>query len=560
MSTRDHASLTNRRRVPWLALAAWLVLLALLVLGSQARRSETGRAFRRFLHARTLERSQFPSNAAVTLLTHLGRLHPVPPDPAEARPGKRALYGRYRLSVDPIPQEEVASTLAVEASALSSPLPVVSLLADDHRLAWLHQNRAGRGKDFEIPGFFSLIEDGEVRFSAKVDLRLHGGWTRRIPQVSSYRAYFRRGNGVKGFPAALLSGYSGPDPQRLIIRFNGAADPHGREWHFTGPLAYDIARQAGVPAPFTRPVLFYVNGENRGVRALTEHLSSRTFEQKLGHDRFVLVDSKPSFQKAPLAKHGDIRTFEAMSRELLATRPMTAERAGSVIDLDNFARWWVTVLFCATEDRFQGPVVLDLESAEPRWAWTAWDIDRSFGRGSPPGEPWWRLDSFDSAFHRRELRIELLRRLLEEDPAYPAQLARIFDEVMNHRLTDDFLSARTDHYARLVTAAKLPEAAGQRLREVATGAEQRQLRVRELLDHYWHLGPNFKVQVEPGDGQVYEVDGFRKSGPYRGFYFAGQTLRLSPPSRALVTLNGQPPTLPTETLELKVNQNLTIAW
>ncbi len=548
------------KRVAWRPALAWLALLVLLVVGGQARRSEEGREFRRFLHSRSLERAKFPSGDAVNIFTQLGLLHPTPPRDHEPLTPGRNHYGSFRLSLDGMPEDEVASTLLVDPSLVRGELPVVSLLADTKKLEWLHTNRLERGKEYEAPGFFALIEEGEVAFASKVDFRLHGGWTRRVPMASSYRVYFRRGNGATGFPARLLPGYQGPDPQRLIVRFNGAADPHGREWHFTGPLAYDIARQAGLPAPVTRPVLFFVNGEYRGVRALTEHLAVRTFKQKLGHDQFVLVDTKPSFQKAPLAKHGDIRIYEQMSRDLLAHRPITAARASADIDLDNLSRWWATVLFCGTEDRFQGPAVLDLTSPDNRWFWTAWDIDRSFGRGSLPPEPWWKIDSFDSAFHRRELRIELLRRLLAEDPAFQSQFGRVFDEVMNHRLTAAFLAERTDHYAGLVETANLPHSAAERLREVASGAEARQLRVRELLDLYWQVGKSYPVEVNAPPGQTFEVDGFAKTDSYRGLYFHGQPFRLSLPGIEQIVVNGEALSAPGGKLEIPVDRPLSVRW
>lgn len=469
--------------------AAWLAAAALLALGAAAKKSEEGRAFRRHLRSPILDRSSFPSGDAVAILTRLGRIYPVPPDPHAQPAGRRHLFNGYRLSVDPIPANEAASTLLYDPSLETEPVPLVSLLMDPEDLQRLYDNPRERGAEWEIPGFFALIENGRVRFGSKVGVRLHGGWTRSYPEVASYRVYFRRRDGAMGFPKELLPDYyDGPPPQRLLVRFNGATDRWGREWYFTGPLAYDIARQVGVPAPFTRPVTLAVNGRFLGSRALTEHLGERTFRDRFGHDRFVLLDTKPSDgSPGPVARHGDLQLLLDLRARYERTPRLTMAEVGKDVDLDNLVRFWLAVLFCASEDHYQGPLVRDLSTPDGRWYWTAWDTDLAFGRGHGRGKPWWQVDTLDSAWGNRDLRIWLLRRLMAEDPAFRDFFKQTFEEVMTHRITPAFLAERTSYYAGLIRATGLPEPAAERLLAVASGAEQRKEFLRQKLDEYFDL-------------------------------------------------------------------------
>ena len=162
-----------------------------------------------------------------------------------------------------------------------------------------------------------------------------------------------------------------------------------------------------------------------------------------------------------MVRAGDPAVYDAFAQWALETSPLVPEEAALRLDLDNLSRWYLTVLFCASGDVFNGPVVLDLRRPGARWRWIAWDLE--FGFGSPyfPRQAGWQRDIFNyTLFGRRRsnLRAVLLRKLFADSPDFRRSFARLFSEVMNHRLTEPFLDERLEHYRRIARAAGVENA------------------------------------------------------------------------------------------------------
>ena len=91
--------------------------------------------------------------------------------------------------------------------------------------------------------------------------------------MRSFRLVFRDRYGLSRFPAGLFPLAPEIAPRRLVLANNNdGPDAQGRRMHFINPLTYDIARRVGFPAPHARPVILFVNGEERGGYILTEYL------------------------------------------------------------------------------------------------------------------------------------------------------------------------------------------------------------------------------------------------------------------------------------------------
>lgn len=477
--------MSRSRTLAWVAFGA-----IVLVLGLAAERSRFTARFRNELRRRTVLHRELPSGDAVRILTELGRFHPLPPEQRGGAPVDR----RSRLSLDAMQPEELVRLLALDPTWLARDGAVlVSLLVKPEDLARLTAHSEERGKEWEVPAFVAVVEQHRALYAARVGLRLHGGWVRRYPELVSHRLYFRRRDGAPPFPRELLPGYDGPPLSRLIVRFDGDRDRFDREWHFTGPLAFDIARKIGLPAPATLPVALFLNGEFRGVRALSPHLSTRFFRDLLGHDRFVLVDTKTS--ESPV-QHGDPALFTELNQRFRGLPRLSAEDVGREVDLDNLIRWHLTAMFCATEDRLQGPLWRDLSRPEARWSWYAWDMDQSFGRSHRPGIRWSELPLTEDFVHRGDLRNYLMSRLLEDDPAFRARFAGLFNEAMNRLLTDEFLAERTGFYLRQAEIYGLSEGAAERLRAVRLEAAARKATLARELER--RFGPGLGLEVPAG--------------------------------------------------------------
>ena len=331
----------------------------------------------------------------------------------------------------------LASTATVDWAEVGRGFPLVSLWVDpedlDNPVTGLLSNVQSRKRAWERPGSLSYFDSGALQFDSRVGVRLHGGSSRTRSPVQSFRIYFRDEYGTDAFaPGLLFDGTSDPLHRlvlhndlrdRLMPRAESGAARERAFWSFTNPLGYDIAEWVGAIVPRTKPVRFFLNGRWQAVHVATEHVDPDTnpdyFMVRWGHDQF---------SADPPAMDALWDWLEGLPR------PLTAQTVSERIDVDNLTRWFLSVLFCATRDAFQGPGQFhDDTRKDGGWFWINWDMDSSFR--SP------RLDSFylllDQPGKRRRGRND--RRYLVETTT----------DALNHRLTPGFLQKRFEHYRAL---------------------------------------------------------------------------------------------------------------
>lgn len=512
-----------------------LFLPSLLILGLlglllwRLERSGELRAAKEYSAQQALEPAAFPSGNIALGLRRLGRLYPLPL-PEGAVPPRKRRFRRYALSALPPRGAELARIFAVAPEWLTRRVPVVSIQTDPARLEELLASPFSEGDDWEAEGFLAWIENGELAFSSPAGVRLHGGGSREWRETVGYRAYFRRREGADVLPAYLMPGAVEPGLKRLVLRRDGAIDAWGRNWRLTVPLAFDIARQAGLPTPAVRPVALFVNGTYLEQRVATEHLSEDFLIQHFGHADFDIVDTKRSKREYATIKKGELKSYLELSHFVREPARLTLERLATKLDLDNLFRWYVTVLFCATGDRFQGLMVRDLTRPGSPWFYIAWDLDQSFGRGFAPDRPGWETNSLLDRFAlgSADVRALILRRTPSEDPAFAPAFTRMFDEVMNYHLTDAFLAERIAHYRQVARDFETGEEGQRLIGDLENFAARREEVLRRYIDELWGTGPSYGVRVGVPAGWGVEVDGHPFSGGFLGTYFRGARIMLRP--------------------------------
>lgn len=430
-------------------------------------------------------------------------------DRVERSPG----FWRLRFAVQRS-AEHMPSTLAIPPRLLASGNAMLSLsLAPED----LHGSRRGllahpeeRGRQWERFAYVTFAEGGRVRFASGVGVRVHGGKSRSASEVKSFRLYFRRTYGERGFPSALLFGGADTPLSTLIVHNDVRQDPGGRTWRLVNPLAYDIATSVGAIAPRTLPATLILNGESQGLYVLTERPGLDLLEQRFGHRDFTLATPQDERQ---------------MYNWAVAAPGLSETQAAERVDVDHLTRWFLTLLFCGTTDVFQGHMARDDRAARPRWFWLTWDLDHSFmdfyARAPEP----WQIDTFAVVMRKAEVRSQLLTRLIETDPAYRARLLDGISEMLNHRVRPAFLAERLDHYESLALRHGVTDLAyQQRVREYLARRPDA-LRAQAAA----RLGAEAAVEVtlSGGTDSRWVVDGFPAAGEYRGHYFPGQAIRVT---------------------------------
>jgi hypothetical protein len=413
------------------------------------------------------------------------------------------------------------STIILPRQELRPGIPAVSLYVPNPSL-WdldtgLLPNRRRHGRAWERQGFVSFFDGERLTFSGSVGVRIHGGGSRYTANPQGFRLFFRKQYGLPSMPAQAAFG-EGHDYalKRVILPQRPAGVVKTTRFHLVNPLAYEFARAIGNITPATRPVRFYLNGIFQDVYVVTEHFDPRDyFSTHLGHPALMNEEN-----------------FNRLWEQVQAIQPMRMREVSKLVDIDNLTRWFIAIIFCGTNDAFQGPgQFMDRHRSPAPWFWVAWDMDESFRVVDH--------DTFDRLLEsrtslrgrrRNEPRPRILTGLLRDDPEYREYFKATWVDVMNHTLTPEFVRAKYDYYADL--AVKLG-VQGHRL--LARGEEFPRRPARRAA----HDGG--AVSPDRPDGAVAHDDARNGQRPpvgagWTGYYFPGMTVQVQTASgtRAMV--------------------------
>jgi hypothetical protein len=407
------------------------------------------------------------------------------------------------------------STRFVPDSELRTGVPILSLATQDEALnspeRGLLRHPLEKGVEWERPAYVSYFDKGELRFASEVGLRLHGGKSRENSPVQSFRLYFERRYGATTFGAGLLfDGRS--DPLRQIVVHNDLRqDLRGRWWHFMNPLAFDIAAAVGAIVPETQPARVFLNGHSLGAYVLTEHVTSRGFQDAhFGHRGFTIADTD---------------ALEDMWRWQREHPRLTVADVEEVVDLRNLTNWFISVLFCATTDALQVVMLRDETASPPRWFWVNWDMDHSFMDLYQQAPEPWEHDTFTTLLTKRELRSGLVTRLLEEDARFAVRFKQALGDALNHRWTQRFLMERFDHYGRIAQALKVPDQ--DYLPVLAEFLRRRADVLRKQAPEYLPQGHSRRVTLAAPTGASFDIDDNPSTAGYAGWYFDDTAVRIT---------------------------------
>ena len=248
---------------------------------------------------------------------------------------------------------------------------------------------------------------------------------------------------------------------------------------------------------------------------LTEHVRDPFLESRFGHDNFERAD--------------DQRRRYWMSRELPQRSPFTAADLSSWIDIESLSRWFVSVIFCATTDPFQGQVFRDETQPDARWFWVNWDMDHSFmdlyGYVRLP----WRHDTFETTLGVGSFESRVLTQLIDHDPVYSDYLAEMFLDALNYRLTPAFLDERYRYYQGIAERYELED--DRYLDTLQEFLAERPNHVRRLMVQHLDLEPLVRLRLGGPTGEGFQLDGHTVPSDFVGWYLPGTevTVRLDQP-------------------------------
>ncbi len=541
----------GRARDVFLISAALGVLLAL---GMWAERAERFRPLRDALRKPSVPTAMLNRGTVGRVFRHLRLVKPVRNDnllykPSDYRetPLNASLFQKKRVVGDMLymANPRWVEDLAVRAD-LSDPLvqpghfregwPLVSIRIDERDLTgdeWgIYANFMGHGREWERPAAMAYYADGKKLFSTAAGLRLHGGRSREPGQTHSLRLHFREEYGENEFKKGVIFTASNEPVTRLVVHADWPpAHP------FAGLLAFDVVERLGGTVPRTQPVLLVLNGQlQTNLYFLSEHVGRAAWANRIGHKDFLMYIMKGPKEPESFDAYG---TFHI--RMLKTPAPLDLAVVEQEVDLENLSASVLAVAYGGTSDGFQGAALWDSRAENPRWSWVSWDMDHSLWDvyGKPGDRKPWQKESWEQVMKRKgdpgyvawrnggDARAVIFGRLMDESPAFRVRFIRYATDMLNHRLTEDFMFGRIAHYEQLVRAfGRADLSFADEYREFVL---HRPDILREGLQRLFDAGPAHRVELRIPDGQSWRVDGFEESGSYAGAYFDGQSIKVEPP-------------------------------
>ena len=192
-----------------------------------------------------------------------------------------------------------------------------------------------------------------------------------------------------------------------------------------------------------------LNGEDAGRYLVSEHVNPKGWGQShYGHSDFSMFVYKGmrSTDERSLALYQELEEWVRSAPE-----PMSMADAAKHVDLDNLVRHMMTFFFAGTDDWAQGAAVRDNTRQAATWSFVHWDLDHSFR-----DRPGWRSPAIDTVLHggrpggRDGARARLLSRLIDEDPQFRRYFADLATELLDERMTEEFLTDLLDRHAHML--------------------------------------------------------------------------------------------------------------
>ena len=307
-----------------------------------------------------------------------------------------------------------AVTTATYLVEESTSLPVLSLVTDPAHL-WdeqqgIHVNAEGRGRAWERPVTVEwLSPEGELGFSVKAGLRIHGNISRLRVSKRSFRLYFRGDYGPTELAYPLfgvepVTGQSRTTPgpiraalagqgqryDRLVLR---AGVDDGWLWpcedkpgcyrehavFLRDQLVRDLHAAMGQVTPRGRWVALYLNGAYWGLYNLTERVDDTFLTTHF--DASTWYAHSKSGELVPGSADRWYRFADWLSGTDLRAAAQY-EQAMQYFDIENFTGYYLLNIWARNTDwpHNNWVVARPREGPDTRWRFIVWDAESTFER------------------------------------------------------------------------------------------------------------------------------------------------------------------------------------
>lgn len=244
-----------------------------------------------------------------------------------------------------------------------------------------------RGREWERKASFEFFdEEGELRVSQDVGVRIHGGYTRRYAQ-KSLRIYARSEYGEGSIQYPFFSELPYDEYERLILRNSGNDQGYTM---FRDAAAHEIVSHFNMDTQASRPSVVYVNGEYWGIHNIRERFDDNYLERVYGvdGDNIEYLSNRWEIEYGNNGNYASMLNF-IESRDLSIEANMDSVK--TLMDINNYLDYFTAEIYFINTDWPHGNIDfwrLDIPyngnenlpaGHDGRWRWMFYDLDAGFG-------------------------------------------------------------------------------------------------------------------------------------------------------------------------------------
>lgn len=413
-------------------------------------------------------------------------------------------------------------------------------------------NFSQKGREWERPVCFELIEPEGITFTQQLGMRIMGAASRTYTQ-KSFRLYAREEYGEKKLHYSLIPGNcketdeaATVDTYKTFLLRNGGNDLDYAK--FRDNLIQQLFADRDIATQSARPAIVFINGEYWGVYAIQEDYSEHFIAEHYDVDKDQVILIKRGELEEGLEEDNQLYTdFSTWIRNTDFSDPDSYTELCEQMDVQSFIDEYCVTILTAGEDSLTEDNnwriwrTRDKDASNPyadrKWRWMLYDTEYSLGLYAGEKNGNFALDTLAAALKADSFNAVLLQKLLEND-AFRAQFALTLQDLVNGNFSSAHTTALLDQYEALY-APYMPA-------------------------QFNRFGPDWVVQwMKPYENyyadQVNEIRKFFKLRPSQIPDFLQNNLNLSP-ERETLTLTVNDAALGTVEVNTLRNLDLSGSW
>ncbi len=326
-----------------------------------------------------------------------------------------------------------------------------------------------RGIEWEKPVHIEYFEtDGNVGFYQNAGLRIHGNYSRRLPQ-KSLRLCARRKYGNKYFKYQLLPQKNVSEYRRFILR-SPFSDYKGA---FIDAFIHNVMRDLDIEVQDYRPVIVFINGEYWGIHNLRDFIDENYLSalyKGIDKDKINILYNNSGFADGRKLyidqlinyininilhyKKGIIEGTNFYYNQLIyyiKSHDLSVqdnyEYVKMKIDMNNYIEYMLIEMFCGNNDWPGHNIRYWQPDNNGKWRWILNDLDRGFQHSKLNMFPF--ATAMDGPGHPNPPWSTLLFRKLLENAEFKKEFVCIGVKLLKTTFSEDSMMNKIYEFEQL---------------------------------------------------------------------------------------------------------------